>query len=72
MPKFFKVRPRVTKQTNNDVLYSHMEVVVETKRNTSNPLKYGFDEIKEAYIKRFNFDIDKEGCGPDDFAWDEI
>lgn len=72
MPKFFKVRPRVTKQTNNDVLYPHMEVVIETKSNTSNPLIYGFDEIKEAYIKRFDFDIDKEGCVPDDFACDEI
>jgi len=69
MPKIFKIRPRVEKHTTNSVLYPYMEVMIETKRNTSDPLKYGFDEVKEAYVKRYDFDIDKEGCGPDDFAW---
>lgn len=69
MSKVFKVWPKRVKRVNGTVLTPEMEIIVSTKIGTSNPFYNGAQEIKEAYMRLYQFDYKKACCGQSDFNY---
>ena len=69
MSKVFKVWPKRVKRTNGTVLTPEMEIVVTTKMSVSNPFYNNAQEIKETYMRVYQFDYKKANCYPSDFEY---
>lgn len=69
MSKVFKVWPKRVKRTNGTVLNPDMAIVVTTKMHVSNPFYNGAQEIKETYMRIYQFDYKKANCYPSDFEY---
>lgn len=67
MSKVFKVWPRKVRRVNNTVLTPEMVVVVTTRYHVSNPFSNGAREVKEAYMRLYQFDYKKTNCSQSDF-----
>ena len=67
MPIVFRVTPKRIKRTNGTVLTPQMQITVTTLQHTSDPFYNGAKEIKEAYIRIYNFDYEKACCNKNDF-----
>ena len=59
MSRVFKVWPKRVKRVNGTVLTSEMVVVVTTKIHVSNPFSNGAQEIKDTYMRIYQFDYKK-------------
>ena len=62
MSKVFKVWPKRVKRVNGTVLTPEMDIVVTTKIGVSNPFYNNAQEIKEAYMRLYQFDYKKACC----------
>ena len=69
MSKVFKVWPKRVKRTNGTVLTPEMEIVVTTKMSVSNPFYNNAQEIKETYMRVYQFDYKKACCTQSDFNY---
>lgn len=69
MAKVFKVTPKRIKRVNGTVLTPEMTITVTTLQYTSDPFYNGAKEIKEAYLRLYNFDYQKAHCGKVDFDY---
>lgn len=72
MAKVFKVIPKKIKRTNGTVLTPEMVVTVTTRQHTGNPFYNGVIEIKEAYMRVYNFDYTKACCNINDFEYKQL
>ena len=69
MSKVFKVWPKRVKRVNGTVLTPEMEIVVTTKMSVSNPFYNNAMEIKEGYMRLYQFDYKKACCTQSDFNY---
>jgi len=67
MAKVFRVTPKRVKRTNGTVLTPEMSITVTTQQHTSDPFYNGAKEIKEDYLRIYNFDYQKACCNKNDF-----
>ena len=56
MSKVFRITPKRTKRTNGQVLTPEMTITVTTRSHTTTPFYNGAVEIKEQYMRMFQFD----------------
>ena len=69
MSKVFKVWPKRVKRVNGTVLTPEMVIVVTTAMHVSNPFSNGAKEIKETYMRIYQFDYNKANCYQSDFNY---
>ena len=69
MSKVFKVWPKRVKRVNGTVLTPEMVVVVTTRYHVFNPFSNGAQEVKEAYMRLYQFDYKKACCCQSDFNY---
>ncbi len=69
MSKVFKVWPKKVRRVNGTVLTPEMDIVVTTKIGVSNPFYNNAQEIKEAYMRLYQFDYKKACCSQSDFNY---
>lgn len=69
MSLVFKVIPKRVKHCNGQVLTPEMSLTVTLKHHDSNPFNNGAIEVKEAYIRMYDFDYKKACCSPADFIF---
>ena len=69
MSKVFKVWPKRVKRVNGTVLTPEMVIVVTTKIYVSNPFSNCAQEIKDTYMRIYQFDYKKANCYPSDFNY---
>lgn len=67
MGKVFRITPKRIKRVNGTVLTPEMTVTVTTLQHTTDPFYNGAKEIKEAYLRLYNFDFTKAACSKNDF-----
>ena len=67
MSKVFRITPKRTKRTNGQVLTPDMSITVTTRSHTTTPFYNGAVEIKEQYMRMFQFDYKKAYCSASDF-----
>ena len=69
MSKVFKVWPKRVKRVNGTVLTPEMVIIVTLPTHVSNPFSNGAKEIKEIYMRIYQFDYQKANCYPSDFEY---
>ncbi len=69
MSRVFKVWPKRVKRVNGTVLTPDMVIIVTTKNHVSNPFCNGAQEIKETYMRIYQFDYKKANCYQTDFNY---
>ena len=72
MSKVFRITPKRIKRANGTVLTPDMEVTVTTRTHTTDPFYNGAIEIKEQYMRMFQFDYKKACCTKSDFEWEKL
>jgi hypothetical protein len=72
MSKVFKITPKRIKRANGTVLTPEMEIIVTTRSHTTDPFYNGAVEIKEQYMKVYQFDYKKANCTKSDFEWKKL
>lgn len=69
MSLVFQVIPKRVKRSNGLVLTPEMSLTVTLKHHNSSPFNNGAIEVKEAYMRVYNFDYKKACCTPADFTF---
>lgn len=59
MSKVFRITPKRVKRSNGQVLTPDMSITVTTKSHTTTPFYNGAVEIKEQYMRMYQFDYKK-------------
>lgn len=72
MSKVFRIIPKRIKRANGTVLTPDMEIIVTTRTHTTDPFYNGAEEIKEQYMRMFQFDYKKACCSKMDFEWKKL
>ena len=72
MSRVFRITPKRIKRANGTVLTPDMEITVTTKTHTTDPFYNGAVEIKEQYMRMFQFDYKKACCSKMDFEWKKL
>lgn len=72
MSKVFKVWPKRVKRTNGTVLTPEMVVIVTTKNHVSSPFVNGAQEVKDTYMRLYQFDYKKACCTQSDFDYEAL
>lgn len=72
MSKVFRVTPKRIKRSNGQVLTPEMAIMVTTHSHTSTPFYNGAIEIKEQYMRMFQFDYKKACCSASDFEFEKL
>ena len=72
MSKVFRIIPKRIKRANGTVLTPDMEITVTTRTHTTDPFYNGAVEIKEQYMRMFQFDYKKACCSKMDFDWKKL
>ncbi|MBR4238575.1 MAG: hypothetical protein IKQ03_04085 [Prevotella sp.] len=72
MSKVFRITPKRTKRTNGQVLTPEMTITVTTRSHTTTPFYNGAVEIKDQYMRMFQFDYKKAGCSASDFEFEKL
>ena len=72
MSKVFRITPKRTKRTNGQVLSPEMTITVTTRSHTTTPFYNGAVEIKDQYMRMFQFDYKKAGCSASDFEFEKL
>ncbi len=67
MSKVFRLTPKRIKRTNGLVLTPEMSIIVTTRSHTSTPFYNGAEEVKEQYMRMYQFDYKKACCSANDF-----
>jgi hypothetical protein len=72
MSKVFKVTPKCVKKTNGTVLTPAMSIIVTTTQHTPDPFYNGAKEIKETYMRLYDFDYQKACCSKNNFEFEKL
>ena len=72
MSKVFRITPKRVKRSNGQVLTPDMSIIVTTKMHTTTPFYNGAEEIKEQYMRMYQFDYKKACCSVNDFEFERL
>ncbi len=72
MSKIFRITPKRTKRSNGQVLTPDMAITVTTRSNTTTPFYNGAAEIKEQYMRMYQFDYKNACCSVNDFEFEKL
>jgi hypothetical protein len=72
MSKVFRITPKRVKRANGQVLTPDMSITVTTRSHTTTPFYNGAEEIKEQYMRMFQFDYKKACCSASDFEFEKL
>ena len=67
MSKVFRITPKRTKRVNGQVITPEMVITVTTRQHCLNPFYNGAVEIKEQYMRMYQFDYKRANCSKYDF-----
>lgn len=67
MSKVFRLTPKRIKRTNGLVLTPEMSIVVTTRQHCTTPFYNGAEEVKEQYMRMYQFDYRKACYFANDF-----
>ena len=67
MSNVFRITPKRVKRSNGQVLTPDMSITVTTRSHTTTPFYNGAVEIKEQYMRMFQFDYKRANCSKFDF-----
>ena len=69
MSKVFRITPKRTKRSNGQVLTPEMTITVTTRSHTTTPFYNGAVEIKEQYMRMYQFNNKKACCSVSDYEF---
>ena len=69
MSKVFRITPKRTRRVNGQVITPEMVITVTTRQHCSNPFYNGAVEVKEQYMRLYNFDYKKACMSVGDFTY---
>lgn len=72
MSRAFRITPKRVKRSNGQVLTPDMSITVTTKSHITTPFYNGAMEIKEQYLRMYQFDYKKAGCSVNDFEFKKL
>lgn len=72
MSKVFRITPKKIKRSNGEVLTPEMVVTITTRQSISDPFSNGAIEIKEAYMRIYEFDYQKANCCKANFEIEKL
>ena len=72
MSKVYRITPKRVKRSNGQVLTPDMAITVTTKSHTTTPFYNGVVEIKEQYMRMYQFDYKKACCSVNDFEFERL
>ena len=72
MSRVFRITPKHIKRSNGTVLTPEMTITVTTLSHTTTPFYNGAVEIKEQYMRMFQFDYNKACCSANDFEYEKV
>lgn len=72
MSRVFRITPKCIKRSNGTVLTPNMVITVTTRSHTTTPFYNGAVEIKEQYMRMFQFDYKKACCSASDFEFERL
>ena len=72
MSKVFRITPIRVKRSNGQVLTPDMSITVMTKSHTTTPFYNAAVEIKEQYMRMYQFDYKKACCSANDFEFEKL
>ena len=72
MSKVYRITPKRVKRSNGQVLTPDMAITVTTKSHTTTPIYNGAVEIKEQYMRMYQFDYKKACCSVNDFEFERL
>ena len=72
MSKVFRITPKRIKRANGTVLTPEMVITVTTRSRTTDPFYNGAVEIKEEYMRMYQFDYKKACCSKMDFEFKKL
>lgn len=72
MSNVFRITPKRVKGSNGQVLTPDMSITVTTRSHTTTPFYNGAAEIKEQYMRMYQFDYKKAGCTANDFEFEKL
>ena len=67
MSKVFRIMPKRIKRSNGTVLTPDMVITVTTRQHTTDPFYNGAVEIREQYMRMFQFAYARAHCSKYDF-----
>lgn len=72
MSRVFRITPKRIKRVNGTVLTPDMAITVTTRQHTTDPFYNGAVEIKEQYMRMYQFDYKKACCSSSDFEFEKL
>ena len=72
MSKVFRITPKRVKRSNWQVLTPDMSIIVTTKMHTTTPFYNGAVEIREQYMRMYQFVYKKACCSGNDFEFEKL
>jgi hypothetical protein len=72
MSKVFRITPKRIKRSNGLVLTPEMSIVVTTRQHCTTPFYNGAEEVKEQYMRMYQFDYKKACCSANDFNVEKL
>ena len=72
MSKVFRITPKRTRRVNGQVITPEMVITVTTRQHCTNPFYNGAVEVKEQYMRMYQFDYKKAGCSVNDFEFEKL
>ena len=72
MSKVFRITPKRVKRVNGQVITPEMVITVTTRQHVSNPFYNGAVEIKEQYMRMYQFDYKKACMSVGDFTYQAL
>ena len=72
MSKVFRITPKRTKRVNGQVITPEMVITVTTRQHCLNPFYNGAVEIKEQYMRMYQFDYKKACMSVADFTYQAL
>jgi hypothetical protein len=72
MSRAFRITPKRVKRSNGQVLTPDMSITVTTRSHTTTPFYNGAAEIKEQYMRMYQFDYKKACCSVNDFEFKKL
>lgn len=72
MSKVSRITPKRIKRANGTVLTPEMVITVTTRSHTTDPFYNGAVEIKEEYMRMYQFDYKKACCSKMDFEFKKL
>ena len=72
MSQVFKNTPKRMKRSNGQVLTPDMSITVTTRSHATTPFYNGAVEIKEQYMRTYQFDYKKACCSVNDFEFEKL